>query len=431
MLENTAVSITSATASTSQAAVDFVLRYVYDKATLKSCALVCKAWVAPSHWRIFRSFFATPERSSWNSVLSFLNNHLSIASGIKHLCLDGYSGVSLHDLETLFDNLPSLHTLQLDNILISKPLPHQGTITTTSRSLRKVTISMQKTPQDNYDTLFLFLALFTNIRELQLVGSESYCHATHSRIDQPLVCTTPFPPNLRISTLTVSALPLWLLKHVVCSSRLGQWGILRELRVQECFKTWEDVSYLGTILCEVGAHLRRLFIGPSATFLGVSGTGGHHIPSWMRNPSTRPRWDALRLDMCTNLDVFGTRICFGDRVATLSDPNALLKTTLDMLAHVPRTVRAVYLDVFPGSANGRVVWHMLSDPATLKTLDWPAVDELLSGAEWGGAKVVLELGALQGVLTDVQFSESVDFLVGALHRIRRRGRLVISTMKQD
>lgn len=126
-------------------------------------------------------------------------------------------------------------------------------------------------------------------------------------------------------------------------------------------------------------------------------------------------------------------------VSPLTNVNSLFKINIDILTHLPNTVRSIRLlmvIMFPPRVPPPDWAQQVPEPdaasgGPLQELNWPLLDETLSDDRFKSLKVILNMSSLNAGRSEQDYQMLLGFVQMALHRLRRRGRLSFEHTRQQ
>lgn len=241
-----------------------------DQSSLKSCALVCSAWLASARPRLFYKCTITNKEKTREAARFFMSSP-EVAAHIRYLDINRGQNrdnwIDFADVESVLSALPSLRFLSISKISLDVPSgrnaqplgppPQLG-------ALEELSITSSNLSTYQFEPLFRLLALFTEIHRVKLVrtdrpriGDEDDRFNTigdppaHIKIVHLCALDTPRQVVRKLLTLTESA-----------SSLQTLWFDDRHL-------DWNVSDDLGALFAAIGPHrsLRRVTFGPLPIFL--------------------------------------------------------------------------------------------------------------------------------------------------------------------
>ncbi|KAI0643471.1 hypothetical protein C8Q79DRAFT_915265 [Trametes meyenii] len=416
--------------------IDAIIDHLHDdRDALHSCALVCARWLSESRHHLFANFLAHPQKCALTDLLQFLTSTPDVGGHIKSFSLTGYHGISLKDIVVILNALPNLHIVNLNGLVVSKPLRDDPPLTAAIKELSMVSIGPCNYKKDTFEALFRLLGLFTVVRTLRLSQGFRF------EASEADACILEVPTALRVTELFANSVPASVIGQLIRPTRLAQWETLRSLELYDCITKWEQVAEVGKLLSEIGPRLRRLGMRPSSRLISrfdqIFGGGALMAGGW--NPivpasiagteDTRAKWAPLGLSKCVNLEEFVFQLNYGE-YQPFYDCEALFKLHMDLVSHLPTCVRTVKISLLPVPlpVSGAPVANLADGEAAsggpLGRLDWPLLDETLSDHKFKRMRVVIDVGMFKYQFTVGDSQAIVAFLTGSLHRLRRRGALV-------
>ncbi|KAI0656108.1 hypothetical protein C8Q70DRAFT_1014686 [Cubamyces menziesii] len=427
-----------------------------DKATLRSCSLVCSGWLPSSRRRLFATFLSDAGDFALTDLIDFISSAPDVCCHIRRFILRGYSGISLKDLVVLLSALPDVRVVELQRLGISRPLPSDPVLRSLFPELSALKISMRCSTDKDIDTLFRVLGLFTIVHTLRLehtMGVEIiHLDADGLPVVSPIV-GVPVPETLQVSKLSTHGMPPPLLSRLIRPSRMTHWGTLKSLELEEFPAKWDQLADVGDLLAEVGPRLRSLAIRPPCHLplerhfglpFQIPGAAAPWHPGMAGlNPAgtvddATSAWAQLNLSKCTSLQVFTIPFYLGV-VSPLTNVNSLFKINIDILTHLPNTVRSIRLlmvIMFPPRVPPPDWAQQVPEPdaasgGPLQELNWPLLDETLSDDRFKSLKVILNMSSLNAGRSEQDYQMLLGFVQMALHRLRRRGRLSFEHTRQQ
>ncbi|KAI0824359.1 hypothetical protein BC628DRAFT_1379124 [Trametes gibbosa] len=409
---------------------DAIIDHLHDsRPALHNCALVCRAWLPSSRHHLFEVFSAGPEKCGLLDLVSFLTSTPDLVGHISRLVLYGYSGIGLTDIAGLINTLCNVRVVDLYNLVISLPRRLEIPPSTPPLALSMLRISSCNVKDLKFDILLRFLDLFGVVKTLRI---DQVALPRFSTAQSDTTGAVVIPRNLQISELSLGGMPPSFFVQLVCPSRMAHWGTLRALELDGCIERWSEVGEIGKLLLEIGPRLRHLTLKPSYRLplqdVEPGGLGGLWNTGMMED--TRHLWAPLNLSKCVNLDEFMFELHYGYQ-STFYDLHAFFKLNLDLLTHVPGSVRYIKPRLAPADLFHNQFQQTvgIETGGPLQTFDWRSLDEALCEDRLKASCVILDVTTLDQMFSSADFDLLKGFLAGSLHRTRRRGALTFETRK--
>ncbi|RDX46334.1 hypothetical protein OH76DRAFT_1473495 [Lentinus brumalis] len=341
---------------------DIIIDYLHNcPYTLKWCSLVCRDWTASSRYHLFYTMSFSSERAAFSDVLAFIHSVPNIYPYIKAITLSDYRGISLKDVRAVLEPLTSLCSVTLDRLHISKPHWREPVLEPALHALATLRTGISSCNVVEFDTSLLLrlLGLFSEITTLHLAHTmSSYSMRFHD-----------FGSSLNNSAHSQSKSSICC--FIATTSRIAGPPCTRSASTE--------------------AAGRGSMSGRSASSLLWSGNG--QPPAAATTNDMIEKWRALRLDQCTKLEVFKISVGHVDYFAR-RDSKAVFRATVDLLTHLPSTVKQVRIGFSPDRfslPDNR--FEQYND--FLMGLDWQALDDTMAAPKFKTLTVVLDVGLVK------------------------------------
>lgn len=159
-----------------------------DKATLRSCSLVCRSWASASGYFLFRLLHLRRpsgddvKKGACRALLQVLETSSRMAGCVMELNLDGFrdSGfefaeLTLPVLDGILSQLPRLQDLRLRRMVrLNRDVPPPSSRKALVRNLRSVELQDSVIFTDDPTNLASLLSLFDSIEDLSITVSGSW-----------------------------------------------------------------------------------------------------------------------------------------------------------------------------------------------------------------------------------------------------------------
>ncbi|RPD53274.1 hypothetical protein L226DRAFT_144434 [Lentinus tigrinus ALCF2SS1-7] len=443
---------------------DYIIDFLHDDIdSLKTCALIARAWTGTAHFHVFRTWPVVcrqdePDRSA-GELLKWAASDSAGTREVATLIIEAArpSGTVTHtlpigDLGRLMPHMPNVRNVTLQNVVLDAPPTVQSTPDSRRLSLARLSILACKTPEDSFTHIGHLLCLFPVIDRLYF--AETVCGWDECMESEPWF--TPLLSALRIGELDMHCV------EEAGSDYHGYTGIVCLL--QRADPTCWPLRRLGMAFPQpFGTPPIYLFLTPCAKCL--SDLAVDVLPSVLRRRSLRGFY-TRELQACTSLKILRLstlalahsdgRISDGKDAQLYGADSNALQSNVELVEFVPPQLEHIVISVFHSASLDAETQK--TDELVLRSApDWAPLDEALSRLtnlksivcvvaeleEWEGydvegridefirAQGLLETGSLPGpllALSETSADAYIGLLCNAFPRAASARRLHIAVM---
>ncbi|RPD53067.1 hypothetical protein L226DRAFT_563987 [Lentinus tigrinus ALCF2SS1-7] len=387
-----------------------------DRPSLKSCALVCRAWRACARPLIFRKYTIYTWGKTRRAVPSFFVSRPDVAAHIRHLEIMNYgegedraSFIAFAEAESALSAFPSLRSLRLSLIRIP---PRAGSLRgrntdselgTAPRFGALDELSISYCTVTMYQ-LFRLLGMFTKIDRVKLLSTEvtPWVPADDDRAPLAPIKVTHLAA-LNTTPRTTVLLKLLTLTDVA--------NTLQTLWCKDGLLRWHRSDDFGAVFAAIGPRclsLRRVIIAPMPIFMPLL---EDDMPDSSTGPDTYP-WASLNFARCEALVEFNLQTF---EILTI---HAALFATLPASTKIVRITLAGF-DILPPSVD------------VVQLGDWREFDQLFSADRFRHLTLVLDWSHVRVKAPEEMYMALRNRMEGLMPRLEEQGRLVVTDTPRD